>query len=263
MSTAARAWTAAAGSLVPWAALLAAVTLVDGPPAEPGVVAAPYLVFVALPSFLAALAGRSAAVQVLVLVVLTAVAAWAGVEMATTEDAQAGLAVLLVPFVALPLGVAVAVGSEVAAVRRAGHGSARRAAVSERLAALAVDVILTGAVLWVPAVALSGAGHEVAAAVLTVVFATTYVGGSVAVAGRTAGQRLLDLTVVHVATGGRVPPGRAVLRSFVVVVEVVAAPSITFGVPALAELTAVATTGRSLTDRLVGTAVVTARARVG
>ena len=106
---------------------------------------------------------------------------------------------------------------------------------------------------------LSHANAEVAAAVVGVALATVYFASFVALAGRTPGQALLGLTVVDDATGDRVPPGRAVLRSLVVVVEVAGAWSIMLvaGGPGRA-CPQCATTGRSLTDRVFGTSVVSA-----
>lgn len=83
-------------------------------------------IFVAPPTFLAIVVARHPAVRGAVLVVVTAAAAVAGALVATTDDAQAGLEVLWVAYVALPLALAVWLGQEVAAARRGGAGGGRR-----------------------------------------------------------------------------------------------------------------------------------------
>jgi hypothetical protein len=106
------------GSLVPWTALLVTISLaednlqVDVLPAA----ALLWLGFVALPSMVAIVVGRSAVTRVAVTVVMTAVAVFAGVEMAAIDDGQAGLAVILVPMVAYRLAGVVWAGG--AAMRR-------------------------------------------------------------------------------------------------------------------------------------------------
>lgn len=63
------------------------------------------LAAVALPSALPLAAARHRWVKLLVLVVMAATAALAGVLVVTTDDAQAGLAVLFVPYGAVPLAL--------------------------------------------------------------------------------------------------------------------------------------------------------------
>ncbi|MEA3218264.1 MAG: hypothetical protein QOJ19_4420 [Acidimicrobiia bacterium] len=110
------AWSALIGSLVPWVAFLLATIVADfwvdfrrvsysglatGAPV--------YLPFVALPSLLPLVAARSGWPRSVVLVVMTAVGAVAGTLVMTTDDAQAGLAVLIVPYVAVPFAAVIAI----------------------------------------------------------------------------------------------------------------------------------------------------------
>lgn len=90
-----------------------------------------YLGFVALPSLLPLAAARAGVMRAAVLVLMTGVAVLA----VATDDAQAGLAVFLVPYVAVPLAALLWIGQAVAAsravenvelcIRRTGHGSGR------------------------------------------------------------------------------------------------------------------------------------------
>ena len=98
-------WSAVLGSLVPWAALLVTIMLAeDGVGVDDLAAAAPlYLGFVALPSAIAIGAGGTTAVRLAVTLVMTGVAVFAGVQLATIDDGQAGLAVIYVPMVAFPL----------------------------------------------------------------------------------------------------------------------------------------------------------------
>jgi hypothetical protein len=64
---------------------------------------------------------------------------------------------------------------------------------------------------------------------------------------------------VDASTRKRISLPRAVLRSLVVVLEVAATPSIILALPAFAELTSTSADGRSLTDRVLRTEVVTTR----
>jgi RDD family len=257
---------AAVGALVPWAAFLIALAVVDagrdhgsGSLAGLAAVAPVYLGFVALPSLFPLLAARAGARRLAVLVVMTAVAATSAVSMATSDDAQAGLAVLLVPYVAIPLAVVVWAGEAVAARRMPPlHAEPLAAATaSDRLAALAIDVAILGASLLFPLTAMSRAKQEVAAGLVGVAVGTAYMGALVAVRRRTVGHSLLRLAVVDATTLERVGALRATLRSLIIVVEVAAAATITFALPAVAELVSVAASGRSLTDRLLRTSVVT------
>ncbi len=115
---------AALASLVPWAAFLLAATVadtwVDGRSGSLGGLAAAapfYLGYVALPSMLPLLAARTSTTRLVALAVMTAVATASAVVVATHDDAQAGLAVLWVPYVAIPFAVVLLVGHAVVARR--------------------------------------------------------------------------------------------------------------------------------------------------
>jgi hypothetical protein len=100
-----RVWSAVLGSLVPCVALLTTITLAeDGVGVDDLAAAAPLsLFFVAVPSAIAIVASRNAATRAAVTLVMTGVAVFAGVQVATIDDGQAGLAVIYVPMVAFPL----------------------------------------------------------------------------------------------------------------------------------------------------------------
>jgi hypothetical protein len=69
-----------------------------------------YLAFVGLPSVFPFALARLVWVRAVVLLVMTATAATAGALVVTTDDAQAGLAVLIVAYVGVPLAVVIALG---------------------------------------------------------------------------------------------------------------------------------------------------------
>jgi hypothetical protein len=102
---------AIAASLIPWigflAATLIAVRFSDLRSIDTSrflIQSAPfYLGFVAAPSMLPLLVTRPGAMRKVVLGIMTATAIGAGIGVATIDDAQAGLAVLWVPYVAVPL----------------------------------------------------------------------------------------------------------------------------------------------------------------
>lgn len=130
---------------------------------------------------------------------------------------------------------------------------------ADRLAALAIDLVLVSAVLVVPLTALAHAKFEVVAAILGIGAATAYLAVPLARKGRTVGQSLVGLSVVDAATGRPVPAARAIVRSTVVVLEVIAVPTTIFAIPALVELFSLARSGRTVTDRLLGTVVLSER----
>jgi hypothetical protein len=112
-------------SFVPWAAFLGATVLADlwvddRSTSHGGLAAAAphYLGFVALPSLLPLAAARRGATWIVVLVVMTAVAVVAGILAVTTDDAQAGLAILWVPFVAVPSACVLWIGGRRPATSR-------------------------------------------------------------------------------------------------------------------------------------------------
>jgi hypothetical protein len=269
-----RPWSAAVASLVPWVAFLAAMALTDiwvddSSGTFVGLMAASplYLGFVALPSLFPLAAASRGWMRMTVLTVMTVVAVIAAVLVVTTDDAQAGLAVLLVPYVGVPLGMVVWVAQTVSKARKTASPERAKDAVSslagpsERLAALAIDIAVVGAVLVIPLTAMSHAKLEVAAGVVGVAAGAIYLGVPIAAVGRTLGQSVLRLGVVDSRTGARIGLARALLRSIIVVLEVAAALTLIFAIPGLAELMAVATDGRSLTDRFLRTAVARSRPR--
>jgi hypothetical protein len=69
-----------------------------------------YLAFVGLPSVFPFALARLVWVRAVVLLVMTATAATAGALIVTTDDPQAGVAVLIVAYVGVPLGVVIALG---------------------------------------------------------------------------------------------------------------------------------------------------------
>ncbi len=257
---------AARASLIPWFAFLVAASVADawvddrsGSLAGLAAAAPFYLGFVAVPSMLPLLAARTALTRLIVLVVMTAVGAISAVLVATSDDGQAGLAVLWVPYVAIPLAVLFWVGHAVAA-RRACMLRAEPltlAGPSDRLAALTIDVAILGSALLVPLTPMSRATYEVAAGLVGVAVGTMYMATLVALRRRTVGQAVLGLAVVDATTLDRVDLTRAIARSAIIVTEVAAAATIVFSIPAIAELVSVVTSGRSLTDRLLRTSVVT------
>lgn len=159
---------------------------------------------------------------------------------------------------ALIAAVAERIGTARGATEEVG-GELANASPSDRLAALAIDVATSGAALVVPLTALSHAKFEVAAAVLGVGAATAYLAVPLAGKGRTFGQSLIGLLVLDYETGRPVSAPRAVLRSVIVVLEVAAVPTLILAVPALIEWLSLAGSGRTVTDRLLGTVVLSER----
>jgi hypothetical protein len=268
----ARPWSTAAASLVPWAAFLAAMAITDiwvdykSMSLVALIAASPvYLGFVALPSLFPLAAAPPGWMRLTVLTVMTAVAVIAGVLVVTSDDAQAGLAVLLVPYVGVPLGAVIWVARTAMNARRTTSPERGEDAVSspatpsDRLAALAIDITVVAAMLVVPLTAMSHAKQEVAAAVVGIAAGTIYLAGPIAAFGSTFGQSILQLRVVDARTGTRLGLGRALVRSTIVVLEVAAAVTIILAIAGLAELMAATTDGRTLTDRLLRTAVVRSR----
>jgi hypothetical protein len=107
-------------ALVPWAAFLLVLVIAgpaEGEPIRPDGVArasAGYLLFVALPCLFPLAVARPGWQRGAVITAMTVVAVLAAVAMVTSDDAQAGLAVLIVPYVARPLGAVPLVGRAIA-----------------------------------------------------------------------------------------------------------------------------------------------------
>jgi hypothetical protein len=116
----ARWWGPAVASLVPWAAFLLPLYvggLVRGTEweLEPQftVVLPGYLLLISLPSLLPLTVAPPGRLRLAVLVLLTGVALYASWFVMTSESSTAGLAVFLVPQVAIPLALVLAVGLRV------------------------------------------------------------------------------------------------------------------------------------------------------
>jgi hypothetical protein len=72
----------------------------------------------------------------------------------------------------------------------------------------------------------------------------------------------MRLAVVDAPTSGPISLARALLRSLVIVLEVAAASTLVLALPAFAELiSSQGRAGQSLTDRMLGTRVVTSARR--
>jgi hypothetical protein len=258
-------------SFIPWATFLVALVVVgasyDETVSVGGIAAAAplYLLFVALPSGLALAASGTGRLRLVVLTVMTGISVLAAVELVASDDAQAGLAVLLVPMAAIPLAVAVWVGRLV--VERqpsrtdasdSGEGNLRPAVLaptSDRVAALTVDAATVCGALYLPLTALSDAGLEAVAAIVGLAVAAFAFALPIWWRGGTLGHQLLGLAVVDASTMGAVGLGRSVARSLIVAGETVL---ITTLLPLL-DLALVAATGRSLSDRLLRTSVIRTR----
>jgi len=261
---------------VPGSAYVVAAT-VSALPAGPGdaplllsvmVLAGGSVCFVVPPAFVALVVARLRVVRHAVTAAVTAAAVLAGVLVATTDDAQAGLAVFWVSYVALPLALVVWLVDKAVDARRTRAGTTHGwpAPLGDRLAALVIDVALVGGALAVPLTGFAHAGREVLAAAVGIGAATAYLGLLVAWRGRTVGQALVGLSVVRAPDDHgerRVRMGRALVRGLIVALEVVSAPTMFLTAVAGAELLAVAGDGdgdgRSLTDRVLGTRVVVGR----
>lgn len=259
------ALTVAALSLVPWAVyfVVEAVTDVLSGADDPTSLsdlsrpALPLLTFVALPSALPLAVARTRVLRGVTLLLMTAATAITSVTVTASDDAQSGLALLWVPTFAIALAAVLWVGQTIAASRAGDRPAATAATFSDRLAALAVDVLIVEAALIVPLTALSHAKKEVAAVVVGVGAATSYFAGLVAARGHTVGQSLLGLTVVDAQTLRRPAPARAIVRSLVVVLEVAGVWMVVLSPPAIIESVSTLLTGRSVTDRILRTSVIT------
>lgn len=119
-------------SLIPWVSFIAATYVAVGltdlrsidrnrPFHHLVTAAVVYLGFVAVPSLLPLLVAPPGWIRTTVLIIMTAVAVYAGVVVATMDDGQAGLAVLLVPYVAFPLAALLGVIRWIAQIRADRH----------------------------------------------------------------------------------------------------------------------------------------------
>ena len=183
------------------------------------------------------------------------------------NDGLWALVFWMLPMLGLFAAVIVACLSAIAAKRRImaeqGRGPARmaRATLGDRLAALAIDVALVVAVLVVPLTRLSHASQELLAFVLGVAASTLYLAIPLALRGQTVGQRLTGVFVCDAETGQPASWPRSLVRGVIVTMEVLLTPSILFGLPALADfLAAASSSGRSITDRVLRTTVLSLHA---
>jgi hypothetical protein len=124
-----------------------------------------------------------------------------------------------------------------------------------RFTAFGIDLVIVGLVLLGPLIFLSDAGYEEVASVVGFVASTAYLAVFVARRGATPGQRRLRLQVLDATTWRRLPLGRAVLRSGLIVVEVVLTFALV-GLPLVAEIISLTSSGRSIVDHLTRTIVV-------
>jgi len=124
-----------------------------------------------------------------------------------------------------------------------------------RFTAFGIDLVIVGLVLIGPLIFLSDAGYEEVASVVGFVASTAYLAVFVARRGATPGQRRLRLQVLDATTWRRLPLGRAVLRSGLIVVEVVLTFALV-GLPLVAEIISLTSSGRSIVDHLTRTIVV-------
>jgi hypothetical protein len=234
-----------------------------------------YAGLLGLPCALALAAARPGPLRCAVLAVLTAVSVVAGWLVATTDDAQAGLAALWVPLVAVPLAIVVFVGQAVAGrwsssgppgvgvqtdIPAPGRPSpatpTSAASAGERVAALAIDAVVVGVTVAVPASALGDAGLEAVAVLAVVGTATLYLTAAVAATGQTLGHWALRVAVVDAATREPPLPLLALARGLLTAVEVLGAMTLYLAPLAVADLAVTAATGRSFSDRLARTIVV-------
>lgn len=221
-----------------------------------------YLGFVGLPGAISAGMARFRFTRIACFVIMTGVAFWAGWSMGASDDAQAGLAALIVPFVGIPLAGVVLVGESVL-VRRAGvvdpdpiDMRETRAALPERLASLLVDLAIATAVLVVPLTMLSHRGAEVVAAAVGVGAGVAYLTVSWVTKGATIGQTLLRLRVVdgHAANPA---PARALARAGLLIVEILGtATLLLIPVTGIEIALAANANARTIVDRLTRTTVV-------
>ncbi len=220
-----------------------------------------YLGLIGIPGSISQLAARLGATHIACFVVVTATAVGAGLAMGSSEDAQAGLAALLVPSVGIPLACVVLVGESVL-IRRSVVVDPeplvmrdQRAALSERLAALLVDLVLAAAVLVVPLTMLSHRDHEVMAMMLGFVVGLTYLAGTWLTTAATVGQRLLRVRVVD-RSGHPLTPIQALGRAALVMGEIIGTATV-FLLPLAAVdiVLAASASGLTIVDRLTRTAV--------
>jgi hypothetical protein len=244
------------GSLVAFA--------VAGPGQDAGtrlLTAVPLLGLVALPAMLPIALARFRWLRLGVTALLTAVAVWSAVSATRSDDAQAGLALLAVLFVAVPGAIVVVVTQQVLGAWTRAQPASTKASAPDRVAALLIDAVPLTTILAWPVHSLSAGKLEGLAVCVAVAVSTAYQALSQSYWGRTPGQAAVRLTVTDRATGQRLTLPRAVARGALVSLEVIASVTLVGAVPAVCDLAA-ARRGRSLVDALVRSEVRTVAVRV-
>jgi len=255
-------------SLVPWLACLMAALIASNGHASGSkssllvTLGSVALATIAIPSAIALSSAQTNRARIVVLIALTAAGAAAGGIIGGSDEALRALVLvypaLLACFIAWVLWLRGAVARRRLESQRSNGVDARkrRAALTDRVAALSIDATVLAVGLVTPSTVLSGAGLEVGALALALITATAYFTGPTHRGRGTIGQRALRLAVIDIGTGRPPTLLRSASRSFVIAVEMLLAVTIVLGVLMLAEVMSIATSGRSLTDKLLGTDVI-------
>jgi hypothetical protein len=239
-------------SLAPCVGILVAFA-VAGPGQDVGTqlqMAVPLLGLVALPAMLPIALARSRWLRLGVTVLLTTVAVWSAVSAMRSHDAQAGLALLAVLFVAVPAAIVVVVTQQVLGAWTRVEPTSTQASAQDRVAALLIDAVPLTTILGWPVHSLSADKRVGLAVCFAVAVSTAYQALSQSYWGRTPGQAAVRLMVTNRATGQRLTLPRAVARGALVSIEAIACITLVGAVPAVCDFAA-AQRGRSLVDALV------------
>lgn len=250
------------GALLPWATFVLVLA------AEGNFVAGAAgigLLVIALPSLIPIVSAPPGVARAVTVVALTGAAFYAGNFINTSEGSTAALAVIVIPTTAVVLTVVIWVGEGLIRSRRPDNdpadppiriGSFIAARPNARFAAWFIDASLLFVVLVVPLTRLSHAHQETTAFVIGAVVSVAYFAAQVAATGMTLGHRVLGLRVVNVDSGAPPGPFAAILRSAVIALESALALTVFGGLFALADFCVTSTTGRSVPDVILRTAVV-------
>ena len=255
---------AVAGALVPAAVFILSLSLsgASGPATGTGGWFAGAALIVATIVVPCAFALSSAWVDVLrfvILVALTTVAFFAARLIAGSDDAQAGLAILLVPYVAVPTGIVL---SLIRAAQRSQEMAPRIPLTPGHPAARLGGFIVDGTTIGILLGALSELPIDGSRALLmSLAFTgiTAYVGLTTARFGRTPGQFLFRIHVVR--CGSSDPPALswAMGRGAIIATEVLAFISPISLVILATDFLLVIATGRSVADFMTRTEVISLR----
>jgi uncharacterized RDD family membrane protein YckC len=224
--------------------------------------AVPLLGLVALPAMLPIALARSRWLRLGVTALLTTVAVWSAVSVTRSHDAQAGLALLAVLYVAVPAAFVVVVTQQVLGAWTRAQPTSTKASAQDRVAAFLIDAVSLTTILGWPVHSLSADNLVALAVCLAVAVSTAYQALSQSYWGRTPGQAAVRLTVTDRATGQRLTLPRAVARGALVSIEAIASVTLVGAVPAVCDLAA-AQRGRSLVDALVRSEVRTHAGPIG